>query len=110
MELPIIEQLNLRASPAEVEEWVERFELWSSIRKEVKKENQSTYFLTAGGRELYSLLKNLAYPKPPAPLPFPELKELLLQHILPVNFQATKRERDSIRSQEVLIQRAVSLF
>ena len=93
MELPIIEQLNLRASPAEVEEWVERFELWSSIRKEVKKENQSTYFLTAGGRELYSLLKNLAYPKPPASLPFPELKELLLQHILPVNFQATERAK-----------------
>ena len=93
MELPSIEQLNLQASPAEIEEWVERFELWSSIRKDVKKENQAVFFLTAGGRDLYSLMKNLAFPRLPAELPFDELKRLLLQHVLPVNFQATERAK-----------------
>lgn len=28
MELPSIEQLNLRARTAEIEDWIERFELW----------------------------------------------------------------------------------
>ncbi|WP_204107604.1 hypothetical protein [Streptococcus dysgalactiae] len=93
MELPFIEQINLRANPAEAGEWVKRFELESGIRKEVKKKNQSTFFLTVGGRELCSLLKNLAYPKPPASLPFDELKRLLLQHVLLVNFQVTKRAK-----------------
>ncbi|VDP95382.1 unnamed protein product [Echinostoma caproni] len=68
MELPSIEQLNLQASPSEIEEWVERFELWCSIRKGGV-QNQSALFLTAGGRGLYSLLKNLAFLEVPAKLP-----------------------------------------
>ncbi|VDP68704.1 unnamed protein product [Echinostoma caproni] len=50
--------------------------------------NQSVLFLTLGGRELYSLMKNLAFPIVPAELPFEKLKSLLLYHILPVDFQA----------------------
>ena len=86
MELPAIEPVNLHAGPSEIEEWVERFQLRCNIRKDVKETNQSTYFLTAGGRDLYFLLKNLAFPLAPASLPFIELKKLLLKHVLPVNF------------------------
>ncbi len=91
MQFPVLKQLNLRASPPGMEKWVKRFELWSSIRMEVKKENQSTYFLTLGGRQLYGLLKISAYPKFPASLPFDELMKFSLQHVLPVNFQAIER-------------------
>jgi hypothetical protein len=93
MELPIIEQLNLHGNPSEVEDWVERFELWCSIRRQNKQEHQSALFLTAGGREMYSLLKNLAYPEKPADLPFETLKMLLLNHVLPADFQATERAK-----------------
>ena len=55
MELSTIEQLNLQASPSEIEDWVERFELWCSVQKSLKADNLSALFLTAGGRELYSL-------------------------------------------------------
>ena len=92
MEIPSIEQLNLHGSPSEIEEWVERFELWCSIRKGGM-QNQSVLFLTLGGRELYSLVKNLAFPDVPAELPFAKLKSLLLDHILPVDFQATERAK-----------------
>ena len=92
MDLPAIEQLNLHASPSEIEEWVERFELWCSVRKGGS-ENQAALFLTAGGRDLYSLLKNLAFPEAPANLPFEKLKQLLLDHVIPVDFQATERAK-----------------
>ncbi|MBM6549412.1 hypothetical protein, partial [Streptococcus dysgalactiae] len=92
MELPVIERLNLHASPVEIEEWVERFELWCSVRKGGL-QNQAALFLTAGGRELYSLLKNLAFPEAPAKLPFEKLKQLLLDHVVPTDFQATERAK-----------------
>ncbi|VDP93459.1 unnamed protein product [Echinostoma caproni] len=89
MEIPVIEPLNLHGSLSEIEEWVERFELWCSIRKGGM-QNQSVLFLMLGGRELFSLVKNLSFPNVPAELPFEKLKSLLLDHILPVNFQATE--------------------
>ena len=92
MELPAIEQLNLHASPSEIEEWVERFELWCSVRRGGA-QNQAALFLTAGGRDMYSLLKNLAFPEAPAKLPFETLKELLLNHVVPADFQATERAK-----------------
>ncbi|VDP84636.1 unnamed protein product [Echinostoma caproni] len=82
MELPTIEQLNLQANPSEIEEWVERFELWCSIRKGGS-QNQSALFPTAGGYDLYSLLKNLAFPEAPAKLPYESLKSTM--HLLPVD-------------------------
>ncbi|VDP76549.1 unnamed protein product [Echinostoma caproni] len=73
MELPIIEQLNLQTSPSEVEEWVERFELRCSIRK-YDTQNQSARFLTAGGRDLYTVMKNLPFPYTLAELLYESLK------------------------------------
>ncbi|VDP75858.1 unnamed protein product [Echinostoma caproni] len=90
MELPMIEQLNLQASPSEIEEWVERFELWCSIRKGVA-QYQSALFLTAGGRDLYSLLKIVEFPE--AKLPYESLESLLLNHLLPTEFQAYERAK-----------------
>ncbi|VDP90369.1 unnamed protein product [Echinostoma caproni] len=92
MELRTIESLNLHSHPSEVEEWVERFELWCSLRQNGK-QDQSVLFLTVGGKEMYSLLKNLAFPDNPAKLPFPILKQLLLAHVIPVDFQATERAK-----------------
>ena len=92
MEIPAIEPLNLHGSSSEIQEWIERFEVWCSIRKGGM-QNQSALFLTLGGRDLYSLVKNLAFPDVPAQLPFDQLKSLLVDHILPVDFQATERAK-----------------
>ncbi|VDP93046.1 unnamed protein product [Echinostoma caproni] len=92
MELPTVEKMNLQASPSEIEEWVKRFELWCSIRKG-DIQNQSALFLTAGGRDLYSLLRNLAFPEAPPKLPCKSLKSLLLNHLLPTVFQAHERAK-----------------
>ncbi|VDP83172.1 unnamed protein product [Echinostoma caproni] len=94
MELSSTELLNLQASPSEIEEWVERFELWYSIRK-AGTQNQSALFLTVDGRDLYSLLKNLAFSEVPAKLTYESLNSLLLNHLLPTEFQAHERAKFS---------------
>ncbi|VDP85797.1 unnamed protein product [Echinostoma caproni] len=81
-----------RGRRGSIEEWVELFELWCSIRKGGT-QNQSALFLTAGGRDLYSLLRNLTFPEAPAKLPWESLKLLLLNHLLPTEFQANERAK-----------------
>lgn len=49
--------------------------------------------LTAAGREVYSLLKNPTHPKAPSTLLFADLKDLLLKHLIPANFEAIERAR-----------------
>ena len=90
MEIPVIEQLNLHGTPSEIDNWMERFELWCSIQKEGK-EKQTALFLILGGPRLYSLMKNLAFPRMPAQLQFEKLKSLLLGYLVPVDFQVTER-------------------
>ncbi|VDP89164.1 unnamed protein product [Echinostoma caproni] len=92
MELATIDQLNLQASPSAIEDWVERYELWCSIRKGGA-QNQTALFLTADVRDLNFLLTNLAFPEAPAKLPYEFLKSLLLNHLLPTKFQAHERAK-----------------
>ncbi|VDP90479.1 unnamed protein product [Echinostoma caproni] len=93
------------ASPSEIEEWVERFELCCSIR-EGGAQNQSSLFLTVGGRDPYYLLKILAFPDAPAKLPYEALKSLLLNHLLPTEFQVHERAKfiSLIRAEHVSCQ------
>ncbi|VDP82300.1 unnamed protein product [Echinostoma caproni] len=92
MELCTIESLNLHSHLSEIEECVERLELWYSLWQNGKQE-QSILFLTVGGKEMYSLLKNLTFPDNLAKLAFPMLKQLLLAHVIPVDFQASERAK-----------------
>ncbi|VDP96438.1 unnamed protein product [Echinostoma caproni] len=92
MKLRTVESLSLHSHPSEIEKWVERFELWCSLRQNGR-QDQSVLFLTVGGKEMYSLLKNFAFPDNPAKLPFPILKQLLLAHVMLVDFQATVRAK-----------------
>ncbi|VDP40197.1 unnamed protein product [Echinostoma caproni] len=92
MEIPVIEPMKLHASPSEIEEWVERFELWCNIPKEGM-QNHSVVFLTLSGRQLHSLVKNLTFSNVPPELPFEKLKSLLRDHNHPVDCQATERTK-----------------
>ncbi|TGZ66264.1 hypothetical protein CRM22_005413 [Opisthorchis felineus] len=91
MESLIVEKLNIHSNPSEIHEWLERFELWCAINPAVKSVNKSAYFLTAGGKELYSLMKKLAHPDAPGSLSYDTLKTLLQQHLSSYNAEATER-------------------
>ena len=88
MEIPVLEPMNLHTNPSAILDWIDRFELWCSLRSDITELNKSKYFLLIGGKELYTLMKNLSFPNAPATKTFSDLKYLLLKQVLPVNFQA----------------------
>lgn len=83
----------MNAGITETEGWIERFNLWSSIRNDVEKQTQTAIFLTAGGRSLYSVIHNLTFLRSPSSVAFDGLKALLINHMVPVNSQTTERAK-----------------
>ena len=58
-----------------------------------KDDRKTAFFLSAVGKEAYALVKNLAFPDSPISLPYEKLKDILLTHIRPVNFEAAERAK-----------------
>ncbi|CAH8483492.1 unnamed protein product [Schistosoma turkestanicum] len=92
MEL-VMEQLDIHSTSDAFEDYLERFEIWSMTRKDVKDDKIVAHFLTFIGKEAYSLLKTLAYPEKPISLPYAMLKELLLNHVKCPGFECRERAK-----------------
>ncbi|CAH8560302.1 unnamed protein product, partial [Schistosoma mattheei] len=90
---PAMEKLDIHSTPEAIEDYLERFEIWSMTKKDVKGEKIVAHFLTFIGREAYSLLKTLAYPEKPISLPYATLKELLLSHVKCTSFECRERAK-----------------
>ncbi|VDP94380.1 unnamed protein product [Echinostoma caproni] len=88
-----LENMNIHASAREVEDYLERFEIWCITRKGLDGERKTAYFLTVIGKDAYSLLKNLAFPDSPISLSYESLKTLLLKYLQPANFEAAERAK-----------------
>ncbi|MDY6930135.1 MAG: hypothetical protein SWN10_24060, partial [Pseudomonadota bacterium] len=93
MELSRIEPLNLQSSPADIISWLDRFDIWCNLQKGYKSEQLSAVFLTVGGKEVYDLLKDLAFPDTPVKLPLETLQTMLKNYIVPKNFSMTERAK-----------------
>lgn len=93
MDLCRLESLNIALAARECEDYFERFEIWWLTRKDLKEDKKTVNFLAIIGKEAYSLIKNLAFPEPPVSLSFEAIKELLLRHLQPINFEAAERAR-----------------
>ncbi|VDP90940.1 unnamed protein product [Echinostoma caproni] len=93
MESCKLEDLNIHASACEVEDYLERFEIWCITRKRLDGERRTANFLMVIGKDAYSLLKKLAYPDAPISLTYESLKTLLLKHLQPANFEAFERAK-----------------
>ncbi|VDP93607.1 unnamed protein product [Echinostoma caproni] len=88
-----LEILDIHSNSRYVEDYLERFEIWCLTRKSLDAEKKTAHFLSAVGKEAYALIKNLAFPESPIQLKYEELKDLLLKHFQPVNFEATERAK-----------------
>ena len=87
---PLLQPMTQR----EVEDWFERFEFMTLTRKDCKDIKVKTaHFLTCLGKTSYALIKDLTYPELLADKNYYELKELLLDHVTPANFEATERAK-----------------
>ena len=75
-----LEKLDI-ANSSEILNWHERFELYCLTNSKITKENKTAYYLTLAGKEAYSLLKNLAYPKEIKMMCVDDLRDLLKSHL-----------------------------
>jgi hypothetical protein len=78
---------------ASISDWHERFELYVLTNTAVTKANKTAYYVTMAGRSAYRLLKDLAYPQSVPDLDVETLKQLLVDHLQPANFEAVEREK-----------------
>ncbi|CAH8641808.1 unnamed protein product [Schistosoma rodhaini] len=90
---PAIQQLDIHSTSEAFEDYLERFEIWSMTKKDMKGDKIVAHFLTFIGQEAYSLLKTLAYPDKPISLPYTTLKELLLNHVKCTSFECRERAK-----------------
>ena len=85
------EQLSPCATADEVCEYLERFELFFKATKETDPEIKSAIFLHSVGKDMYSVIRALAVPNSPSSLTFDKIKELLVQHFAPVQFEQAEK-------------------
>ncbi|VDP55781.1 unnamed protein product [Schistosoma curassoni] len=82
-----MEKLGIHSTYEAFEGYFERFEIWAMTKEDDEDVNIVAHFLTFIGKEAYILLKTLAMPEEPIPLPYTALKELLLDYAQYTNFE-----------------------
>ncbi|GAA48494.1 Rho-related protein racI [Clonorchis sinensis] len=88
-----MEPLDVNSTARDVEDYLERFDIWCLTKSDMDDKKLTAYFLHFVGKEAYTLIKNLVYPESPIHISYNELKKKLLQHFKPINFVAAERAR-----------------
>lgn len=78
---PIMEQFDIYSNFDAFEDYKERFEIWTAIRKDLEDVNVVSHFLKFIEKEAYSLLKTSALSFEPISHLYATLKKLLLNHV-----------------------------
>lgn len=92
MEFLPLENLDLEDVQG-VQDWHERFSQLCIINPKVTDDNKTSYYITMLGKTAYRRLKDLAYPQKVASMEVDDLQKLLQNHIQPINFELSERER-----------------
>jgi len=87
-----LEKMDI-SDPNSLQDWFERFEIYSSINQKITPENKTTHFLTMIGKEAYHLVRNLAYPESVSKKSAQSLYALLREHLLPANYEINERTK-----------------
>ncbi|GAA54230.1 hypothetical protein CLF_112787, partial [Clonorchis sinensis] len=88
-----MEPLDVNSTARDVEDYLERFDIWCLTKSDMDDKKFTAYFLHFVGKEAYTLIKNLVYPESPIDISYNELKKKVLQHFKPINFVAAERAR-----------------
>ncbi|GAA50932.1 hypothetical protein CLF_105252 [Clonorchis sinensis] len=88
-----MEPLDVNSTARDVEDYLERFDIWCLTKSDMDDKKLTAYFLHFVGKEAYTLIKNLVYPESPVDISYNELKKKVLQHFKPINFVAAERAR-----------------
>ncbi len=88
---PKLENLDVNSSADEIAEYIDRF--WIDTKETSDDKAIKGAFLTAVGKEAFTLLKTLVYPKALRDVSITEIQEALLRHVRPAQFELVERAR-----------------
>ncbi len=83
----------VNSSADEIGEYIDRFYFWIVIRETSDDKDIKGAFLTAVGKEAFTLMKTLVYPKTLRDASITEIQEALLRHVRPAQFELVERAR-----------------
>ncbi len=78
---PKLENLDVNSSADEIAEYIDRFNFWIDTKETSDDKANKGAFLTAVGKEAFTLLKTLVYPKTLRDAFITEIQEALLRHV-----------------------------
>ena len=88
-----LEPLDINSGFRQIEDYLERFEIWCLTQDNLAAEKEAAFFLSVIGKDAYALLKNLVYPSVPISLSYKTLKDMLLRHVKPASFECAERAK-----------------
>ena len=88
-----LEKLDINASAREIEDYLERFEIRCMAKGNVKEDTKPALFLNFIGKDVYAVINNLTFPDSPISVPYEKIRNALLQHVRPMNFEAAERAK-----------------
>ncbi len=90
---PKLECLIINCSAHEEAEYIDWFNFWIDTRGTSDEKAIKGAFHTAVGKEAFSLLRNLVYPKTLRNAPIAEIQGTLLRHVKPAQFEMVERAK-----------------
>ncbi len=90
---PKHECLNINCSADEVAEYIDRFNFWIDTRGTSDETAIKGAFHTAVGKDAFSLLRTLVYPKTLRDASIAEIRGALLRHVRPAQFELVERAK-----------------
>ncbi len=110
----LIDQLDVNSCAGEIEEYLARFSFWQDAHEDMSGKAAKGAFLSVIGGPAFSLVSTLVFPKTLQEATLQEIKDALLHHFKPVNFEASERAKfntlsrspsESIRSYVLQLQK-----
>ncbi len=86
-----LENLDVNSSADEIGEYVDRFNFWIDTRETSDDKAIKGAFLTPVGKEAFTLLEALVYPKTLRDASITEIQEALLRYVRPAQFKLVER-------------------
>ncbi len=90
---PKLENLDVNSSAVEIVEYIGRLNFWIDTKETSDEKAIKGAFLTAVGKEAFTLLKTLVYPKTLGDASITDIQEALLCHVRPSQFELVERAR-----------------
>ncbi len=86
----LIDQHDVNSCAGEIDEHLARFSFWQDAHEDMSEKAAKGAFLTVIGGPAFSLVSTLVFPKTLQESNLQEIKDALLHHFKPVNFDASK--------------------